>query len=211
MNKALILFSGGIDSTIVLYWALNRGWEVVALLIDYPSQPKKEREAARKILKKLKVKLIEAKIPFLRNLRDLKKIATKSKGFKNSPGFGYVPMRNMIFYAVAGYYAEILDVNYILAGHTEEDSKTYSDDSKEFFRLIESTYNQSLSRSYISENKNLKIILPLIGLSDSDTVMLGQELKVPFHMTWSCWNDVNSPCKTCFACKQRKSALSNIF
>lgn len=207
MNKALLLFSGGIDSTTVMYWALAREWDILALSIDHPSRPREEKKAAIQIVKRVGVELIEAQLPFLEGVKDLG-ISMNYDDFANSPGFGYIAMRNMIFYAVAGHYAEIHGVSHIMAGHTEEDARTYSDVSKEFFRFVEAVYAQSLMQSYISEKKELKIILPLVSLSELESIKLADELEVPFDITWSCWNDGQAPCLNCFACVQRETALS---
>ncbi len=207
MSKALVLFSGGMDSTTGLYWALAQGWEVSALCFDYPSRPNGEIKAAEEIAQRLGVPMINASLPFVRTAKDLANVRPMPEA---SAGVGYVPMRNMMFYAVAGYFAELYGMDRILGGHTKEDSKFYSDASPDFFRLVESVYKQTLSQSYVSSNREIKIILPLAQLEDAQAGKLGKELGVPFSLTWSCWHDGQAHCGRCYSCLGRQAALDSL-
>ena len=207
MSRALVLFSGGADSTTALYWALNRGFDSTALSFDYPGRPTGEKKAALEIANALGLPLLRAEIPFLTPAKDLP-MDRLSKGLlPQSPAVGYVPMRNMVFYATAGYYAEVYEIPTIIAGHTRDDAKTYSDASPQFFDLIREVYRLTLRSSYVTDQKEVEIVLPLAGLSLRDQTALGHRLGVPFDLTWSCWYDTPEPCGSCFACRERLEAF----
>jgi 7-cyano-7-deazaguanine synthase len=205
--KALVLFSGGVDSTTALYWALTHQWEVLALTLDYPSRPAQERRAADQLADLLKVPLLRADIPFLSASLIQQTYMTTASHERQSPASGYIAMRNLLLYAVAGHYAELNSVNAIVAGHTKADADNYTDAKPQFFETMELLYSLSLSGSTITAVREVKIVLPLAALTDEEGLVLGRELGVPFHLTWSCWLDLPTPCGTCYACVERHAAL----
>ncbi len=206
MKKSLVLFSGGIDSTIALYWAIQQKREVHALSFHYPDRPEGERLAAERIRSLLGVFYQDVSLPFLHPLKGV--ISSDVK--ETSPKLGYVPMRNLVFYAVAGYYGEILNVEEIIGGHTKEDARVFSDARTGFFRLVEQAYARSLKKSFSASGKTISIVLPFARLSEQEEMRLATRLGVPFSLTWSCWRDGPAPCGSCFACIQRKQALSHL-
>ena len=101
MSRALVLLSGGIDSAVSLTWASREKYEINAISFNYYLRPFREKLAVYRLLQDIPARLIEVPVPFLREAVDLK--------IKLSAGVpeGYISNRNLIFYSIAAYYAEI--------------------------------------------------------------------------------------------------------
>ncbi|MEQ8524684.1 7-cyano-7-deazaguanine synthase [Gracilimonas sp.] len=205
-SKAIILFSGGLDSTIALAWALERYGEVICLSYLFPERPKKEILAAQKICHAYGVKLLEIELPFIKSFRQIKYGDGNVYGSSDS----YIPMRNLIFYSIAAHYADILHAKKIIGGHLKSDSKVHADASYNFFRILENACRVSFSTSFLKEERiksEVEIIMPLIHMSDQEAVELGIKVNAPIDKSWSCWIDRNDPCNECISCLDRKRAL----
>ena len=124
-KRAIILLSGGIDSTTTLFWAIKQGYKVITLSINYQYRPEKEKQAARELASVAGVELTEVNVPFIAQATDLLFDGFPVKSAFNAPE-GYIPLRNLIFYSIAAYYAEIYGCQYVIGGHTIEDPKIYS-------------------------------------------------------------------------------------
>ena len=132
MPKAIVLFSGGIDSTTALFWALDQGFEVIALSLNFPSRAQQELQATRRIAKMIKAQYIEVSLPFLQSATDLRRYDLHALNDITVPE-GYIPTRNLIYYALAAYYSEVYSAEYIIAGHLETDSIGFPDATPAFF------------------------------------------------------------------------------
>ena len=209
-KKAIVLFSGGLDSTTVLAKALSENYDVTALTIDYKQRHMYELEASRKILVKYPdVKHIIFKI-------DLAKIGgsaltdekinvplTESTGIPPT----YVPARNIIFLSIACSYAEKLDINNIFIGVNSIDYSGYPDCRPEFIESFQKMVN--LGTKYGVEQKGIKIHTPLIRMSKSEIIKYGTALNVDYSMTVSCYslNSIGQACGVCDACRFRKKGF----
>jgi 7-cyano-7-deazaguanine synthase len=204
MPKAIVLFSGGIDSTTALFWAIDQGFEVIALSFNYPSRAQQELQATRRIVHAVQAQYIEASLPFLHSAADLMRYDPKTfHGIKIPEG--YIPARNMIFYALATYYCEIYGAEYIIAGHLETDSIGFPDATPAFFQAIESIINMMrLNQDSISSRQ---ILLPFLTKSKTEVIQLAVQLKVPLELTWSCYYDNLVHCEKCESCLERKEAF----
>ncbi|MFX1339881.1 MAG: 7-cyano-7-deazaguanine synthase, partial [Promethearchaeota archaeon] len=118
---------------------------------------------------------------------------------------GYIPLRNLIFYSIAAYFAEALACKYIIGGHISTDSKIFSDANESFFKSIEKVVNQS---KHSKDNKFTKFIFPLITMDKRDVIQLANKLNVPIELTWSCYHDFDKPCGNCLSCINREKALN---
>lgn len=207
MTKAILLFSGGIDSSVALFWALSKGWEVVPLTINYKDRPEAERRAMRSILKKAGVNsLIEIPLEFMKDVEELKKIEAVPSNLTDAPE-SYIPARNMVFYAIAAYFAETLEASAIIGGHNQTDPKIFPDSGTKFFRRLGIVFEQGL----MSYTKNpVKIVLPLSRYTKAQIVRLGRRLAAPLEITWSCEFDGKEECGNCPSCKDKERAFATV-
>lgn len=205
MPIAIVLLSGGIDSATALYWALKQGFTVKAITYNYPSRPLRELEAVRKLTQYAGVDSIEIELPFLRTAVEIMK--ENSALFKNiTVPEGYIPARNMIFYATAAYYAEIYDVNFIVAGHLETDTIGFPDATPRFFQQIERVINDTKLKQNSISNR-IQLLIPFLHQTKDNVLKIGNILKVPFELTWSCYYNGQEPCQKCESCSERAAAF----
>ncbi len=203
--RALVLLSGGIDSAVSLYWSLSRGWEVTSIEFEYYKRPQGERRACRHLREKAGIReSIVVPIDFVREASDQPESILLNRALLKSPE-GYIPARNLLFYAVAAYYAELGGRRYIVGGHNRTDSESFPDAGKRFFAQL----NELLKAALWSHSQvHTEVILPLIDLDKPHVVDLGRQLNVPFDLTWSCYCDAETPCGSCESCLEREAAMS---
>ena len=204
-TRALVLFSGGIDSAVTLWWAKAQGWEVLPLTFHYFRRPDREVRATRR-LKDLAglPALREVELPFLKEVYDLRDEGVANQLLLESPE-GYIPARNMVFYALAAYYAEVEGARWVLGGHNGTDPDSFPDASPKFFNFVNSMYRIGL---WSWPKTPVQILLPLSGKSKVEVVRLGRELGVPFEHTWSCYWDGDVHCGVCESCRERRAAFA---
>jgi len=202
-TRSLVLLSGGLDSAVALFWAINRGYEVDTLTFDYFHRGQKEIQACAKISRKVNCQNHILQLNFLREIQD-----EFSKGNLRNPKLSrvpsaYIPCRNIVFYGIAASIAESSDARFIIGGHNKDDALTYPDSSSLFFDL----FNKTASIGRITRGRTGRVILPLARLDKSEVVRLGSNLRVPFELTWSCYKNGKNPCDKCPACILRKEAF----
>ncbi len=202
-KRAILLLSGGIDSATSLYWGIKQGYEIIALSLLYKWRAKNEILAARMLAKKTKIKLIETSITFIEQATDLKMEGYSIPSVTQAPQ-GFIPMKNLIFYSLAAYFAEAYGCKFIIGGQISTDTKTFPDATPNFFNLLSNLINSS---KHNSDKNKIKILFPLIDLNKSKVVKLAKEMKVPFEHTWSCYGDFTRPCNKCIPCINRKKAF----
>src|SRR5579871_4421954 len=113
--SCIVLLSGGLDSAVALYWALQKNLAVSTLSFDYYRRTSKEREAGRSLSRFVNCPNRTVELDFLREIDDSKKeLRNKALRFAES---AYIPCRNMIFYGIAASFAEIENAKYIVGGH----------------------------------------------------------------------------------------------
>ncbi|HEY5539285.1 MAG TPA: 7-cyano-7-deazaguanine synthase [Thermoplasmata archaeon] len=206
VDKAVVLLSGGIDSAVSLWWARARGWDLRPLTFHYFRRPPQEIVATRKLIELSGLsRLQEIDLPFLQEVDDMKK-GIENPVLAESPE-GYIPARNMVFYAVAGFYAEPIGARWVIGGHNGTDPEAFPDASPKFFNFFNSMYRLGL---WSWPKTPVQILLPLSGKSKVDVVKLGLELGVPFEHTWSCYWDRDMHCGTCASCLERKEAFRGL-
>jgi 7-cyano-7-deazaguanine synthase len=141
---------------------------------------------------------------------------------------GYIPARNMVFYASAAYYAEVYGAGCIVGGHLETDCIGFPDASAGFFSAVERLISLARPVMVSQEGKNVsragdgqvadsggsgdavRLLLPFLRSGKSDVLRLGFELKVPLELTWTCYLDGKIQCGSCAACLERKQAFESI-
>lgn len=215
--KALVLFSGGLDSTVCLALAIEKyGAEnVTALSISYGQKHTKETKAAQEIakyygvrLKTLDLALIfaDSDCPLLiAGKGDIPKetYAEQLMHTEGKPVSTYVPFRNGLFLSSAASIAISLDCGVIFYGAHSDDAagNAYPDCSREFNDAINSAI-------YIGSGNQLKVEAPFVSKTKADVVAEGIRLGVPFEMTWSCYEGGEKPCGKCGTCRDRAAAFA---
>jgi len=213
MKKAVVLLSGGLDSTTVLYWAKKRHYQIFPLAFDYGQRHgKKELYAARKIarLNELNLKVIQISLPWKGSALIDKSCplpqAASEKDIGGSIPSTYVPSRNLIFLAFAFSYAESVNASLILIGANSIDFSGYPDCRPQFYRLLNRL--AQIGTKAGCEGQRIQVITPLIYLSKANIVRLGKKLKVPFRLTWSCYAGRQRPCGRCDSCLLRSRGFA---
>lgn len=209
--KAVCLFSGGLDSTTVLYDAVSRGYRAIALSIQYGQVHERELDSARSIAKSLNIKHEVVKLSFpwggsaLLGTQEEIPLRDSDERIPSDIPPTYVPARNTVFLSVAASLAEVEGADVIFIGANAIDYSGYPDCRPEFLEAMERTLN--LGTKAGAEGKRLRIEAPLVRLSKREIVELAFRLSVPFEKTWSCYSGQASPCGLCDSCLLRKKGF----
>lgn len=216
--KALVLSSGGVDSTTCLGLAIERfGKEnVIALAITYGQKHTKEVEAAQAVAQYYGIELLsldlstifryDTKCTLLQGSEEEipeESYAEQLKKTDGKPVSTYVPFRNGLFLSSAASIALSKDCSVIYYGAHSDDAagNAYPDCSDAF--------NQSMKSAIeIGSGNQLTIEAPFINMAKKDVVREGLRLKVPYHLTWSCYEGGDKPCGKCGTCRDRAAAFA---
>ncbi|WP_085508559.1 7-cyano-7-deazaguanine synthase QueC [Thalassobacillus devorans] len=206
-EKAVVVFSGGQDSTTCLFWALEKFDEVEAVTFHYNQRHEEEVEVAKAITEKLNVK---HRILDMSLLSQLSPNALTHKEIDVEDGKGdslpstFVPGRNLLFLSFAGIVARQIGAKHIITGVCETDFSGYPDCRDVFIKSLNVTLNLSMDDSFV-------IHTPLMWLDKAETWQLADELEAfdfVRHHTLTCYNGViGSGCGECPACKLRNQGL----
>ncbi len=214
-KKAVVLLSGGLDSSTVLGIAASQGCECFALSFNYGQRHSREIESARKIAKFFHVK--EHRIVNLDLSGILRSALTNQeielpegrspKEMKDIPA-SYVPARNTIMLSIALAYAEVVDADRIFIGVNALDYSGYPDCRPEYIDAYQRLANLATKRAV--EGRPVKIETPLLHMTKAEIIRTGMKLGVPYEFTWSCYrggiehaegkNRVVKACGRCDSC-----------
>ncbi|MFH0797656.1 MAG: 7-cyano-7-deazaguanine synthase QueC [Candidatus Omnitrophota bacterium] len=210
MKKAVVLLSGGLDSATVLYWAKKRGYFIFPLAFDYCQRHKKEISAAKKLARAAGVglKIIRISLPWQGSSLLDPEVPLPQFYSATTPEIPstYVPGRNLIFLAFGFSYAEAIGASFVLIGANSIDFSGYPDCRPQFFRILNHLVLEGTKRGV--EGKPIKVLAPLVRLSKADIIRLGIRLKVPYHLTWSCYAGGKKPCGKCDSCFLRAKGFA---
>ncbi len=209
--KAVVLLSGGLDSTTVAAIALSRGFDVHALTFRYGQRHKAEIEAARQVAGRLGIRRHEVLDIDLRafggsaltsDLEVPKDRPIDEMG--HSIPSTYVPARNTIFLAFALGWSEVLGASDIFLGANALDYSGYPDCRPEFVNAFETMANLA-TRAGVEGGQRLTIHAPLISLSKREIIERGLALGVDYGMTRTCYDPSpdGAACGRCDACLLR--------
>jgi len=210
MSKAIVLFSGGMDSTIALFWARARHDDVVALTIEYGQKHWIEISQASKIARRAKVR---HEIDHMGAKGIGPRCALRSIGTRiDSEEAAIVPGRNLMFLAIASGWAESTGSDAIVAGFSLEDAKAFPDCRPAFVRAAQDAVSTSMDR-------RIRIDVPLITLSKSDALHLGASLPGCWEsilLSWTCYeprpvgltSGSFTQCGLCPSCTRRAAAFA---
>ena len=209
-KKAVILLSGGLDSSTTLYYAMAQGYECHCLVFDYGQKHKKEIIQAKAVARQAgcQMFLVKISLPWKGSALLDNKIAVPQKRALDAKGIPvtYVPGRNIIFLSFAASFAEAIGAKTIFIGANAVDYSGYPDCRPEFIRSYQAMLARGLKTSV--EGKSIKVVTPLIHLSKAKIVKLAAKLKVPLHLTWSCYNGKTKPCGVCDSCRLRAQGFA---
>lgn len=213
MTKALVVFSGGQDSTTCLLWALRNFKEVEAINFFYGQRHTIERECARKIAEKLNVNYHEVDLNFLQTLST--NSLTSDKEISMTGGYNDLPStfvvgRNALFLTVAASFALPRGFNDLVFGACQVDYSGYPDCRQEFIDAQAKTLS-------LATGTDLKVHTPLMNLTKAQTFALAQELgglDIVIEDSHTCYKGERSEkhawgygCGTCPACELRKKGF----
>jgi 7-cyano-7-deazaguanine synthase len=215
MKRAVVLLSGGLDSTTTLALAIAEGFEVYALSFDYGQRHKIEIEAARRVAKSLGAKEHHtARIDHdifggsaLTSNVDVPKARSESEIAAQGIPITYVPARNVIFLSYALAWAEVVGAFDIFIGVNALDYSGYPDCRSEFIAAFEKLANLSTKAGV--EGAHFKIHTPLIKMSKAEIVGKALELEVDLSLTHSCYDPLPNgrACGQCDSCQLRQKGF----
>jgi 7-cyano-7-deazaguanine synthase len=178
--------------------------EIYTLNMVYTQSYDSEAEASKKIAATASVKEhLTIYLPFFKDIGS-RYHPKQSAGISTA----YVPARNIVFYGVAASYAEAFDASMVVFGSNADDSKELPDAGPGFIRLMNELVKVGTRRG--RENTSIQFVNPLINYSKSDVLRLALRMKVPLHLTWSCYEDGPVPCDNCRGCLMRRKAFEEV-
>lgn len=214
--RAVILLSGGLDSSTVLYQAIADGCDCYAISFDYHQRHRRELQAAQAVAQNAGV-VQRAVIEF--DLRqwggsaltddklDVPTDRTPTEMTQSIP-VTYVPARNTIFLSFALAYAEIYGAERVYIGVNALDYSGYPDCRPDYIQAMQSVFRLGTKQG--REGKPIEIITPLIDLRKTEIIQLGNKLGVPWELTWSCYQGGEVACGVCDSCQLRLAAFQEL-
>ena len=208
--RAVILVSGGLDSTTVLAQALASGYECYTLSFDYGQRHRSELVAAERVSRSMGVathKVVQLNLDSIGGSAltdmDIDVPEEESEGIPVT----YVPARNTVFLSIALGWAEVLEARKIFIGVNAVDYSGYPDCRPAFIEAFEAVANLA-TRAGVEGDK-LSIEAPLIDLGKDEIILRGVELGVDYSLTVSCYQATTDgeACGKCDSCRLRRQGF----
>lgn len=215
--KALVLVSGGVDSTTCLAMAVSEyGKEnVVGLSVSYGQKHTKELISARNVAKHYDIELIEIDLAPMFAFSDCSLLDHSDKEIPEEsyaeqlgktdgkPVSTYVPFRNGLFLSAAAAIAISKDCGIIMYGaHADDAAGNAYPDCSEVFK---NAMNEAI---WEGSGHQVKVEAPFVNCTKAEVVKKGLELKAPYELTWSCYEGHDKPCGVCGTCRDRAAAFA---
>ena len=216
--KAIVLLSGGLDSTTTLAIAKSSGYDLFAISFNYGQRHNIELERAKTVAREIKTKEHRIINIDLRQfggsaLTDDIDVPThrKNEEMSTSIPITYVPARNTIFLSYALAYAEVIQCNNIFIGVTSVDYSGYPDCRPEFITAFEILANLA-TKAGVEGLDRIKIHTPLIHMTKAEIIKKGLSLGVDYGLTHSCYNpnEVGLACGNCDSCLLRLKGFKKL-
>lgn len=207
-EAALVVFSGGQDSTTCLFWAKKHFKKVYALSFVYGQKHQQEVEIAREIAREADVEFEAMDVSFIghlgrNSLTDPTMVMDEEKPADSCPNT-FVPGRNLFFLSIAAVYARERGINHLVTGVSQTDFSGYPDCRDNFIKSLTVTLNLAMEEQFV-------IHTPLMWIDKCQTWALADELGVLDlirERTLTCYNGVpGDGCGHCPACKLRREGL----
>jgi 7-cyano-7-deazaguanine synthase len=223
-KKAVVLLSGGVDSSTTLAIAKAGGYDLYAISFDYNQRHRVEMESARKVAEAVGVSRHFTVGFDLRGIggsaltsdMEVPKTTAGPPAASSIPST-YVPARNTIFLSFGLAWAEVLDAGSIFIGANAVDYSGYPDCRPEYLRAFEDMANLA-TRASVEGKIRFRIQAPLLTLRKSEIIRKGLELGLDYALTWSCYDPQPAggtgrggalfvPCGLCDSCRLRKKGF----
>ncbi|SBS34359.1 7-cyano-7-deazaguanine synthase [Marinomonas spartinae] len=205
-EKAVVVYSGGMDSFTVLNTALKSGLEVYALSFNYGQKHSKELQVAAQVCRELQVPHKIVDITAINSLmanssltgdEDIPEGHYESDNMKST----VVPNRNMVLLSMAIAYAVSLEAGKVYYGAHSGDHHIYPDCRPEFVTAMNAVSN-------IANYQPVEIVTPFLHSSKGDILKAGLAMNLDYAKTWTCYNGREKPCGKCGACNERLEAFA---
>jgi len=214
-TKAVVLLSGGLDSSTALAWAIKKqGWECHTVAFDYGQRHRIELEASAQVSaamgvtdhRVIRVDLRSIGHSALTSDLPVPKDEAEQTGIPST----YVPARNLVFLSLAAALAETVAATQLVIGANVVDYSGYPDCRPEFLDAFVQT--AILGTKAGSEGRGLEIAAPLINLNKSGIITMGLKLGVDYALTRSCYDPLpnGNPCGHCDSCFYRRRGFEEI-
>ncbi len=207
LNKAVVLLSGGLDSSTVMAMAKDMGYKLYGLTIIYGQRHIREIESARRVAQALgtvehrimelpkglfsgSALTFDSEVPLDNDIEESDEIPST-----------YVPARNLVFLSMAISWAEALDADAVFIGVTAVDYSGYPDCRPEFIASFRKTSELATKKGMSGEP--IDIISPIIDMNKSQIILKAEELGFDLGLTWSCYSGGEKPCGRCDTCLYR--------
>ncbi len=209
MKKAIVLLSGGLDSTVTLAFALSEGREVIPVSFRYGQRHSRELEAAKEVASHYGLKhhiVIDLDLSaYRKSALTSKDVKVPKRGsvseIKEGIPSTYVPARNIIFLSIAAGVAETEGADEIFIGANSIDYSGYPDCRPEFFEAFEEVLRKGTKAGV--EGNAVRVVHPILRMNKAEIVLLGKRLGAPLHLTWSCYEGGSKACGRCDSCLLR--------
>lgn len=228
--QAIVLLSGGLDSTTVATHAVRQGHEVRALSIGYGQRHVRELRSARAVAERLDIPLLEVDAAFYARLASFSSLTSDSMAVPENRDFAemaqdipntYVPLRNTFFVTLAAAALEswLLDrierdgedpaalEGAIFVGANAIDYSGYPDCRPEFYDAITEVIRLG-SKVGTAYEVPIRIEAPIITMSKAEIAAYGTEIGAPLELTWSCYAGLEWPCGACDSCELRAAGFA---
>jgi len=210
---AVVLLSGGLDSSVTMAMAIDEGYSVHALTIDYGQRHQRELDAARSMARHHGVEHRVAGVDlsaFGGSALTDTSVDVPSDTPEGDIGDAipptYVPARNTVFLSMALAWAEALDADAVFIGANSVDYSGYPDCRPEYIDAMQRVVDLGTKRGV--EGRPIAIRAPILTFTKADIVRKGIELGVPLELTWSCYNGRPLACGRCDSCQLRLRGFS---
>lgn len=206
MKDAILVYSGGMDSTTLLYYLIAQGIHVTALSFDYGQRHKRELDAASMLCKEIGV---DHHILDITSVKKLLKGSSLTDDSEDVPHGHYaaenmkttvVPNRNAMMLSIAYAHAVSSGASSVYFAAHAGDHFIYPDCRPPFVRALEYALQ-------LGNDSSIKIEAPFINMTKGEIAALGSKLNVPYDSTWTCYEGGDEPCGKCGACTEREEAF----
>ena len=207
-KKALVVFSGGMDSTVALYYAKQNYREVETISFDYGSKHNRmEYKHALRTCYTLGIKNTQIDLDFINQYFKsdlLQSGGDIPEGYYNEDNMKstVVPFRNGIMLAIAAGFAESNDCDVLILGNHSGDHAIYPDCTEQFITGIKQAI-------YAGTTNNIEVVSPFCNMTKTEICKLGQDLNVDFTLTYSCYKGGEKHCGKCGTCTERIESFKN--
>jgi 7-cyano-7-deazaguanine synthase len=207
MDQVVVIHSGGMDSTVLLYHLRAEGFDVAALSVDYGQRHRKELERAKEICRLIGVHHEIADLSGLTRLLGGSALTNSSVDVpeghyaEESMKTTVVPNRNMLMMSVAICWAVARKAQFVAYGAHAGDHTIYPDCRPEFAAAMDNA-------ARLADWSEVGVLSPFVEMTKTDIARRGSELGVPFELTWSCYKGEERHCGRCGTCVERAAAFA---